>query len=76
MRIVSVNFEPFEGAGSTTQYACIGANSVFLISAFVSLFASTLDDPWANFDSQPKWMFMSFCSGVVVSPIQSLFGNR
>lgn len=67
MRPVAVNFEAFQGTASPMLYARIGANILFAGAAIVSFFTSTLDDPFAHFDSQPKWMFMTFCSFAVVS---------
>ncbi|KIW68575.1 hypothetical protein PV04_04513 [Phialophora macrospora] len=65
MRIVTAHFEPFPCSGSAMQYACIGANVLFGAAGIVSSFANFILDPWANFDSQPKWMFMAFCSFAV-----------
>ena len=67
MRTVTIDLESFQGIGSPTLYACIGANILFAGAAVVSFFASTLGDPFAHFDSQPTWMFMTFCSFAVVS---------
>ncbi|OAL38200.1 hypothetical protein AYO20_02652 [Fonsecaea nubica] len=64
---VLANFNSGHGLGSLTQYACIGANIMFLSSAIITSFASMLGDPFNHFNSQPYWMFTSFCSFAVVS---------
>ncbi|KAJ9617167.1 hypothetical protein H2200_000888 [Cladophialophora chaetospira] len=67
MRTVTVDFEPFQGTGSPTLYARVGANILFAGAAVVSFFTSTLGDPFAHFDSQPRWIFMTFSSFAVAA---------
>ncbi|KIX92461.1 uncharacterized protein Z520_11781 [Fonsecaea multimorphosa CBS 102226] len=65
MNTFSVSFNAGQGLGglSVTQYACIGANVLFLASAIVTTFTSNIGgDPFAHFNSVPSWMFTGFCS--------------
>ncbi|KIW79826.1 hypothetical protein Z517_06441 [Fonsecaea pedrosoi CBS 271.37] len=77
MNTVSVlaNFNSGHGLGSLTQYACIGANIMFLSSAIITSFASMLGDPFNHFNSHPYWMFTNFCSFAVASANISVAGT-
>ncbi|EXJ76671.1 uncharacterized protein A1O5_01179 [Cladophialophora psammophila CBS 110553] len=65
MDTVIASFNSGQGLGSLIQYACIGANVMFLSSALITSFTSFLIGPFYHFDSQPIWMFTSFCSFAV-----------
>jgi hypothetical protein len=68
MNAISITHEQFQGTSPISLYICIGANAAFALSGVLSFFiAVTTGDPFDHFDSQPKWMFMTFCTFAVVS---------